>query len=134
MENNLKKILLTLLVLLSSAFATVTNEYTSQKLLDANIPVVDIRTPGEWRETGLLKGAIPIMFFDGRGNYDLDAFLKALRAKVDTTMPFALICHSGNRTTTLSAYLSKEYGYKIINLKGGMNYVKGARLPITPYK
>ena len=130
----MKKILLTLLILLSSTFAAVTNEYPSQKLLDSKTPIVDIRTPGEWKQTGLLKSAIPIMFFDDKGSYDLNGFLKELHSKVDTSKPFALICRSGSRTKTISNFLSAQYGYNIINLQGGMIYVQGKRLPVTPYK
>jgi len=134
MEQKLKKVLLSCLILASTLLATVTNEYPSQKILSSNTPIVDIRTPGEWRESGLLKGAIPIMFFDARGGYNLEGFLKELHSKVDTTKPFALICRSGSRTTMLAKYLSDSYGYKIINLQGGMNFAKSKHLPILPYK
>ncbi len=130
----MNKILLTCIFLASSLFASVTNESPSMGILNSNTPIIDIRTPREWRETGLLKGAIPIMFFNERGGYDLEGFLKELHSKVDTTKPFALICRSGSRTTTIAKYLSDQYGYKIINLQGGMNIVRAKQLPITPYK
>ena len=134
MERTLSKILLTCILLVTSVLASVTNKNPSLEIVNSKTPIVDIRTPSEWKDTGLLKGAIPIMFFDGRGGYDLKGFLKELHAKVDTTKPFALICRSGARTTTVSKYLSDEYGYKIINLKGGMNLAKAKKLPTTPYK
>ncbi len=118
----------------SSLLATVINEYPSQKILQSKVPIVDIRTPGEWKESGLLKGAIPIMFFDSRGNYDLNKFLAQLKSKVDTSKPFALICHSGARTTTVANYLSQELGYDVINLQGGMQFVQAKHLPVIPYK
>jgi rhodanese-related sulfurtransferase len=130
----LKKILFTLLVLLSSLYATVTNEYASQKLIDNNTPIVDIRTSSEWIETGLFKGAIPIMFFDERGAYDIKGFLTELNAKVDTTKTFAIICRTGSRTRMLSSFLSKDLGYNVINIQGGMVYAKSKNLPILPYK
>jgi rhodanese-related sulfurtransferase len=118
---------------LGSLFATVTNEYPSQKLLDAKIPVVDIRTPSEWRESGLLQGAIPIMFFDERGGYNVEAFLQELQSKVDVTKPFALICRTGSRTKVVSHFLSQEFGYEVIDLQGGMLYIKASKLPVVPY-
>jgi rhodanese-related sulfurtransferase len=133
LEIHLKKIIFTFLVLLSSLYATVTTQYASKELLDSKIPIVDIRTPGEWKETGLLKGAIPIMFFNEKGGYNVDAFLKELNAKVDTSKPFALICRTGSRTKLVSAFLSKEFGYNVTDLKGGIMYVKQAKLPILPY-
>lgn len=116
-------------------FADVKNEYITQEILDSNLPIVDVRTPGEWRETGLLKGAIPIMFFNPQGKYDINAFLKELNAKVDTTKPFAIICHSGSRTSMIAPWLSKELDYKVVNLLGGMNYATNSlKIKTVPYK
>jgi len=130
----LKNIFFTLLLLSSALFADLKNEFITQKLVDSKTPIVDIRTTGEWRETGLLKNAIPIMFFDERGKYNINAWLKELNAKVDTSKPFALICHTGNRTGMLAPYLAKELGYKVINLKGGMDYaMRGLKMKTYKY-
>jgi len=118
-----------------SLFADLKNEYPTKTLLNSNLPIVDIRTPPEWRETGLLKGAIPIMFFDQRGNYDARGFLKQLNEKVDTKKPFALICHTGSRTSMVAPWLAKEFGYEVINLLGGMEYVTHTlKVKTLPYK
>ncbi|MEN4044761.1 MULTISPECIES: rhodanese-like domain-containing protein [Sulfurimonas] len=131
----MKKAILLLMLFALSLAAEVKNEYISQELLKQNIPIVDIRTPGEWKETGLLKGAIPIMFWDARGNYDVRKFLNELHKKVDTTKPFALICHTGSRTSIVAPWLAKEFGYKVINLKGGMEYAtKGLHLKTVSYR
>ena len=118
-----------------SLFAEVRNSYITQEILNSNIPIVDVRTPPEWRETGLLKGAIPIMFFNQRGDYNVNAFLSELNKKVDTTKPFALICHTGSRTSMIAPWLSKELHYNVINLKGGMEYAtKSLKMKTYPYK
>ncbi len=118
----MKKIFLTLLILTVSLFAEYKSQYLTQDILNSGIPIVDIRTHGEWRETGILRGAIPITFFDERGNYNVNAFLRELNAKVDTKKPFAIICHTGSRTATVGPWLAKKLGYKVTNLKGGMAY------------
>jgi len=118
----MKKIIFTLLLLSVSLFAELTNQYITKDFINKNIPIVDVRTPEEWKETGLLKGAIPIMFFDEKGDYDAKHFLEELNKKVDTKKPFALICHSGSRTSMIAPWLSKEFNYKVINLQGGMDY------------
>jgi len=131
----MKKLVFALLFLSVSLFAEVTNQYLTKEFLTQNIPIVDIRTPGEWKETGLLKGAIPIMFFDKRGNYDAKKFLTELNKKVDVSKPFALICHTGSRTSMVAPWLSKEFHYKVINLQGGMEYAtKGLKIKTIPYK
>jgi len=130
----LKKILLSFLVLTVSLFATVTNQRASQELLDSKTPIVDIRTPEEWKETGLLKGSIPIMLFDEKGNYDLKVFLEKLNKAVDTSKAFAVICRTGSRTKVLSTYLSKKLNYNVINIQNGITYAIYMKLPIIPYK
>ena len=117
-----------------SLFGIMTEEYPSKKLLNSNIPIVDIRTPPEWVETGVVENAITIMFFDEQGNYDVEGFLRELNKKVDTSKPFALICRTGSRTTVLADFLGNKLGYNVINIKGGMVYVKGMKLKIVPYK
>lgn len=129
------KRLLSLLMLLSTVlFSQVINQPADQKLLAAPIPIVDIRTAGEWKETGLLKGSIPITFFDARGHYNVDAFMKALNAKVDTSKPFALICRTGSRTSMLAPFLSKQFHYTVYNLQGGILEARRQGLPITPFE
>ena len=135
MEIILKKIFLTLMILAVSLFAEYKSEYLTPDILKSGIPIVDIRTPGEWRETGILKGAIPIMFFDERGNYDVNTFLRELNTKVDTKKPFAIICRTGSRTSMVGPWLAKELGYKVTNLKGGMMYATQALgVKPVPYK
>ena len=116
----MKKITLLLLLFLTTLSAELKNEYLSKKLLDSKIPIVDIRTVEEWKETGILEGSIPIEFFNEKGQYDVLAFLKALNEKVDTTKPFALICRTGSRTGMVAAYLSDTYNYKVTNITGGI--------------
>ena len=128
----MKKTFLTLLILASSLLAEVTEQYISQKLIDSKIPIVDIRTPGEWRQTGIVKNSIPIMFFNERGGYNVDMFLTELNAKVDTKKQFALICRTGSRTTMISTFLSKELGYSVINIKGGIVLAKPKNIKLVP--
>jgi rhodanese-related sulfurtransferase len=133
LENKLKKLIFTFLLLISSLYAELKNEYLTQKLIDSKIPIVDIRTTGEWRETGIVKGSIPIMFFDQRGKYDINAFLKELNAKVDTTKPFALICRTGSRTKMVSAFLSDKLNYKVTNILGGITSPHMKKIPLQKY-
>ena len=131
----MKNTIVILLLLTSSLFAELKNEYLTQKFLDSNTPTVDIRTVGEWKETGILKGSIPIEFFNEQGQYNIPNFLAQLNAKVDTTKPFALICRTGSRTQMVATFLSDTYNYKVTNVTGGimihqMDYKK---LPFVKY-
>ena len=131
----MKNTIVILLLLTSSLFAELKNEYLTQKFLDSKMPTIDIRTVGEWKETGILKGSIPIEFFNEQGQYNIPNFLKQLNAKVDTTKPFALICRTGSRTQMVATFLSDTYNYKVTNVTGGimihqMDYKK---LPFVKY-
>ena len=130
----MKKIIFTLLLLISSLYAELTNIYLSQKLLDSKIPIVDIRTPAEWKETGILKGSIPIMFFTEDGDYDINAFLTELNKKVDTTKQFAMICRTGSRTKVVTAYFSQKLNYNVINVTGGITFHDMKNPPFVKYK
>ena len=128
----MNKILITLLILATSLLAELKHEYLSQKLIDSKIPIVDIRTPGEWKETGIVKNSIPIMFFNEAGGYDVNLFLTELNAKVDTKKPFALICRTGSRTSVISSFLSEKLGYSVINIKGGIVLAKPNHIKLVP--
>ncbi len=117
---NLKRIIFGLLLLATSLFAELKQEWATERFLKKNIKVIDIRTPAEWRETGIVKGSYTIMFFDEQGNYDVPKFIKALDKVVKKDEQFALICRVGSRTGMVSEFLSKDMGYKVINLKGGI--------------
>ena len=128
----MKKIFLTLLILATSLMAELKNEYLSQKLIDSKIPIVDIRTPGEWKETGIVKNSIPIMFFNEEGGYDVNAFLTQLNAKVDTKKQFAIICRTGSRTAIVADFLSKQLHYNVINVKGGIFFATQRNIKLVP--
>ncbi|MHC3995360.1 rhodanese-like domain-containing protein [Thiomicrolovo sp. ZZH C-3] len=130
----MKKLIILCFFVIGLLHAEVINAPASQTLLSKQIPIVDIRTPGEWKETGLVKGSIPIMFFDEKGEYNVDRFMLQLKAKVDTTKPFALICRTGSRTSMLAPFLAQTYGYTVYNLQGGIMTAYRAGLPIVPYQ
>ncbi|MDD5401250.1 MAG: rhodanese-like domain-containing protein [Sulfurimonas sp.] len=130
----MKKILLSFLFLSTLLFASVKDEEASQALIDSKMPIVDIRTPSEWKETGLLQGSIPIMLFDEKGKYDLNDFLQKLNSAIDTKKPFAIICRTGSRTKILASFLSQKMNYEVVNIKSGIVYAKYLKLPILPYQ
>ena len=116
----MRRIIFGFLLLATSLFAELKQEWATQGFLNKNIKIIDIRTPAEWRETGIVNGSYTIMFFDEQGNYNVPEFLKALDKVVKKDEQFALICRVGSRTGMVSEFLSKDIGYKVINLKGGI--------------
>lgn len=125
--------LLSLLLTLSTLSADYIRQPIDQKLVDSKIKIIDIRTPGEWKTTGLVKGSIPIMFFDEQGNYNLDRFLAELNKNVKKNERFAVICNSGSRSKVLGTYLGNQLGYNVIDLAGGIQYAIGKKITLEPY-
>ncbi len=83
------------------------------------ITLVDIRTPPEWKETGVAKGAKLINMLHPQG---APGFTGALleQVKGDRNAPIALICRTGNRTTQVQRYLQSQGFTQVYNVKEGM--------------
>lgn len=92
-----------------------------QELMRDGVPVVDVRTPGEWQQTGIIEGSHRLMFFDETGRYDVQAWLDQLGEIAGPDNPVALVCAVGGRTMAISQFLSGQAGYtKVYNVAGGI--------------
>lgn len=128
----MSKILLLLSLFTSFLFAELRHVDASKEVVQSDMKIIDIRTIPEWKETGVVKNAIPLTFFDEQGRYDAEAFMKELNKHVSKDKEFALICRTGNRTSAVSELLSKQ-GYKVVNLKGGMKSLMSKGYTPEPY-
>jgi len=129
-----KKIIFGLLITATALMAELKNIWVTTDFLKKDIKIIDIRTPGEWRETGIVKGAYTIMFFDEKGKFNVPEFLEKLDKVVKKGEQFALICRTGSRTAEISKFLSSQLGYNVINLGGGMMKLKHEGYKPVPYK
>ena len=90
-----------------------------QGLLDKGVTLVDIRTPGEWQETGIIATSKPITLFKENGAIAPD-FVSKLQQAVSVDKPVALICRTGNRTQA-GAQMLQQLGYKqVYNVTNGI--------------
>jgi rhodanese-related sulfurtransferase len=88
----------------------------AQKLVtEKKVILIDIRTPEEWRETGVAENAHKIDMNDPMFLAKLSALTGGDRAK-----PVALICRTANRTRTVQQALLQSGYATIINVEGGM--------------
>jgi rhodanese-related sulfurtransferase len=119
----MKKILLLFITLQTFLLAGFTGVNTAEleTLMQQGAPVIDIRTPGEWKE-GVIPGAHKIMFFDDNGNYNVEKFLGELNKVVkDKNQPFILVCRTASRTKVVGQFLGQQAGYaNVKELSGGM--------------
>ena len=79
--------------------------------------LIDIRTPEEWRHTGIVPGAGRVDFYRGP-QVLLQSVLQMTNG--DKTAPIALICHVGVRTTHAQQFLQKQGFTQVYNIKEGM--------------
>jgi len=83
------------------------------------ITLIDIRTPAEWKETGVARGAKLLNMQHPQGGPGFtDALLEKLHG--DRSAPVALICRTGNRTTKVQQYLQSVGFTRVYNVSEGM--------------
>ena len=83
-----------------------------QDLIAAGVPVIDVRTAGEWQQTGIIAGSHLMTFFDEQGKYDAQGWLQALQRIAQPDQPVALICATGGRTKAIGQFLNTQVGYQ----------------------
>jgi rhodanese-related sulfurtransferase len=129
MKMKLKKNLLLLICCISLLTACNTNtEQTTLSVADfekgiaeANIQLLDVRTPGEY-QSGHLKNA---MLADWNNETEFQERVKAL----DKTKPVYTYCLSGARSNAATDWL-KQNGFIAYNLSGGIAAWKNADKPV----
>jgi len=121
----MKKIIVLFVFSLSlfAEFKTIDAD-TLIKMQKQGVAVFDIRTPQEWKDRGVIKGAIKNMFFDSKGQADIANFMYKLGTVIkDKNQPFIIYCAHANRTKAVGNFLSKQLGFKkVYELKGGIEY------------
>lgn len=79
-----------------------------------NTLLVDIRTPKEWRDTGVIEGALLVTYSDA------DSFLTSIAPHLEEGQKIALVCRSGNRTSQAARQIAAKTDREIIDVAGGM--------------
>jgi len=108
---------------LAAGFSEV-NVKQLKALQSKGMPVIDIRTPQEWKQTGIIKGAHQMMFFDIQGNAHAEVWLKDLGKIIkEKKEPFVIYCAHANRSKAVGNWLVDKLGYThVYELKGGIEY------------
>lgn len=91
------------------------------------LTLIDIRSPREWRRSGLPQGAQPITMHNPAG---MEAFIAEVRAAVsgDLDRPIALICAAGERSHRMLQQLTAQGFTNVLDLSEGM-FGRGADKP-----
>jgi len=115
-------LLLGLTVSLARAEVVDISNEQMKALIKQGTPIVDLRTAGEWRETGVVKGSQLITLFDEQGRADAAAWERQIDKVAAAGKPVILICRSGNRSGEAARFMDKA-GRKgtIYNVKAGIS-------------
>ena len=90
-------------------------------LMQNGVPIIDIRRPSEWQDTGVIKNSHLITFFDKKGNYDVDQWLITLKKIAKEGDPVIIICRSGRRSGIVAKFLDEQANYSnVYNASGGI--------------
>lgn len=101
------------------------------RLQAKGVPVIDVRTQEEWRDTGVIKGA-RLLTFSFSGGFDKAAWLKQEQQVVKPGDSVVLICRSGRRSKAVADYLeSQSTKGTIYNSSGGMDGWKAEGRPVV---
>lgn len=137
----IRRIILVLLVLCPglalpafAAPAVLSATQAHQKAAADQLILIDIRSPTEWRDTGIGASATPI-------SMHVPGFLEKLAKATggDKSRPVAVICATGGRSTAIAPRLEQAGYTRIYNVAEGMlggRYGKGwipSGLPLKPY-
>lgn len=90
---------------------------TVDQMKDTGGLIVDIRTPPEWVQTGVIEGA-ELVTFD-----DPDRFLAAIGPEIADGRDLILVCRSGNRTAQAARLIADRIPNRIVSIDGGMKKV-----------
>lgn len=117
----------------ASAEVTAIDNAELSRLLAAGVPLVDVRTEAEWRDTGIIAGSRLLTFFAASGHSEPAVWLEKLKTVALPAQPVIVICRSGNRTRAVSAFLSQQAGYRTVyNVQRGINGWREAGQPLVP--
>jgi len=108
----IKLLALAFFLLLKSAqlFAEIyeVNNEKIKLLLKQNVPLIDIRTEGEWYDTGIIDRSHLLTFFDKNRNYDFKKWIFEVGKIADKNGPVIIICRSGRRSRIVANMMIKE--------------------------
>jgi rhodanese-related sulfurtransferase len=94
----------------------------SNKVTEAGVIILDVRTPGEFNE-GHIEGALLIDFQSGNFENEI--------ASLDKSKTYAVYCRSGNRSGQAVKVMSDAGFSNLYNLNGGVIDWASAGLPLV---
>lgn len=118
-----------LLLFSFGAFATESIDSTELNKIVSNKgfsgSVLDVRTPFEWKDTGVIKGALTINANDSN--------LKNNLSHLDKKKKYYVYCHSGGRSSRVTQIM-KKMGFKVVDINDGVSGWRQNKFPLEKYQ
>lgn len=105
--------------LASANHRIMTADEAKVRLERGQMMLIDLRSPQEWRQTGIAPGASTVTIHDPGG---LPGFVEAVKVTVsgDLDKVIAVICASGDRSTIAHQALTEAGFTRVMNIREGM--------------
>ena len=135
----MSRLLAVLIILLASPalHAQVSNIDNDElmRLMAQGVPVIDVRRPEEWVQTGVVEGSHLLTFFDKQGRYDLDKWMAEFSRIAGPEDPFILICRTGSRTGTIGRFLDQRLNYRQVHhvARGITHWIRQGHTTVNPH-
>lgn len=128
----MKKILFFLTMVCSMLFADIKEVQISKDAVEtSDAKLIDVRSPEEYKETGVVPNAILIPLFKTNGDINENFLQDIQKAGINKYDKVFLMCRSGSRSKMAAKMLEKD-GYKdITNLTGGVNSLIEQNYPLV---
>lgn len=117
---------LALPVLPAGAGEVTVTQMTVDQMKAGGALIVDIRTPEEWAETGVIEGAKLVTFTDP------ESFLAAVGPELADGRDLVLVCRSGRRSGAAAEALQSLIPNRIVSQDGGMSVLIGEGYQAVP--
>lgn len=97
---------------LAAEDGTLSPQKARELAAEDKLTIIDVRSPGEWRETGVPQGAETVTIHHPGG---MEGFLREVEAAAggDKERPVAFICAAGGRSSTAQR-LAREAGFTAV--------------------
>ena len=95
----------------------ITAQHAHERVQAQTLVLVDVRSPAEWRETGVAKGAYRITI-----HQSVEAFQQMMLETVDNDKdrPVGVICAAGNRSNKARSFLLSIGFSRVFDVNEGM--------------
>ncbi len=131
----LRLLLLSLITTWAWSFSDLSSEEMTTYITEGegDVVVIDVRTPQEWAQTGIIASSQPIMYFDDHFAPHKSEFLSQLSQVVNgnKNKTIILICRSGQRSKLVAGILEREGYTKVFNHKNGILEWLAENRPVT---